>query len=84
MSTINSVECRSIPRVHMKLIRAKGNEGVRFYNATGASQEEIVQIIKAAISGRETKDEITNEKHKEECAKWWEEAGHYTSAESKP
>lgn len=57
----------------MKLIRATSGKSVRFYNATGANQEETLQIIKAAINGIETKDEITNEKHKEQCAKWWAE-----------
>lgn len=73
MVTFNTAELRTTK--HMRLIRAKDTEGtVRFYNATGCNQAETVTLLRAALSGAETKDEITNERHKELCNKWWTEA----------
>ena len=73
MGIFNTVELRSMK--HMRLIRAKDTNGiVRFYNATGCNQAETITLLRVALSGAETKDEITNERHKELCHLWWAEA----------
>lgn len=72
MSKVKNVQLRRITRIYMKLLRIEHEDGsVRFYNATGANMTETAQILQDAIEGKKTEDEITNEKHKELCAKWW-------------